>query len=82
MQSNLFSFRVKQPIFFCRVRVVGLSMDGLRFLYKVWVIRGRIYSSVVQESMPDTSAALMSNFGGLSAAQDVSDTILSEFKPT
>lgn len=51
-------------------------MDGLRFLYKVWVIRGRIYSLVVQESKPDTSAALMSNFGGLSAAQEVSDTIL------
>lgn len=81
MQANLFSFREKQSILFCRLRVVSLSVDGMMFLYEVWVIRGRTCSLTVQESMPGTLAVLMMKVQKPGATEEVSDTILSDSEP-
>jgi len=81
VQANLFSFREKQSILFSRLRVVSLSVDGMRFLYEVWVTRGRTCSLTVQESMPDTLAVLMMEVQKPGATQEVSDTILSDSEP-
>lgn len=82
LQSNLFSFRVKK-ISFCRFRVIMcLSMDGLRFLYKVWVIKGRVCYSLRKSSCQIAQLCWWCNFRGLDATQKISDSILSESGPT